>query len=816
MADLGIDVELKPVVNENEFTSKINALKELGKLPVTVNAGALRESINKAIAGSGINKLKLDINQPYLAKQIKAAISAANVGKLEINASSKSSAGKSSAKAASAEPSLKGSAKGSSRSTKKAAPKLIKNATDPLDKVSNYLVQAGDEVESGIKNSARVVRGIKKQLLYLESMKKPLDKKSIASVRANYDEIGNLEIGSNKWYNKVIEAQQRMNMAFSRNSVSQFEKMQNESKKISTMRSFIKRERSQYRDAGVPLPDNIRKLSSDIGKYRKMEGYAPKKQELGRSINSQWKAITNERSNFETQAKTANDRVNNLYKMKTSYGSYSDPDSIYAAARATEELNKTSKRAIEFKSRLFEATQKIAVAEKNNSKQALTSLQKYEDADYAARSRFSDMMVDIDKVRDQYYSAKLPLPKNVQKLHDDISSYNYGQGTRDEQTALRKSIDKQWTAFKKNQEKESNALPELFTRAEALRDAKTAKGHYPDEKSIKNALAAAETLRKTPEDSMRFLKMRLNAEKAVNDAEEKNSRIKVARLQEIENAYNNNKGANEYIKNRKDLMELENRVEKVRTGDVADKRSITSADELLDRLRNTSRSSFSYDQMLGEARDAVSEAEKKNSKAEIERIDKLKTKRGEMITQLNELESAKARNINRDSESIEYAHQELSALDKLSPASKEYKEQFDKASVAVQNALKANSTSSGLSDRAKEYAQAKKQASEYAKSLAYLRTQELTDKKSVTAAENALSEYMGMGLNANGRDAKLRQVGDLVSAAKAANTVKTLERQKSAQQDILAMQNVIDEVKGGTVLDSTSVANAQQLVTSLG
>ena len=68
MADLGIDVELKPVVNKDEFTSKINALKELGKLPVTVNAGALRESINKAISGSGINKLKLDINQPYLAK----------------------------------------------------------------------------------------------------------------------------------------------------------------------------------------------------------------------------------------------------------------------------------------------------------------------------------------------------------------------------------------------------------------------------------------------------------------------------------------------------------------------------------------------------------------------------------------------------------------------------------------------------------------------------------------------------------------------------------------------------------------------------
>lgn len=974
MADLGIEVELKPVMNEGEFNSKIEALKKLSKLPVTVNAGQLRDSINKALDGQGIHKLKLDINQPYLSKQIKAAIQTATGGKLETG-KSKSSSGASKA-ASAATPKVNTAA--AAKAVKASAAKLAKNAAAPLDNVSDYLTSTGKAVTSSVKKSARIIQGMNTQIKYLESLKTPLDKKAIAKARKGFDEIGKLTVGSDAWQNKIIETQQYTNLASSRNNMRQYEKMQKESKQISAMYPFLRREKEQYHAAGEKLPADVSKLLGDVRKYYNMDGYDEKKQNLGKSIRSQYNTIQNKNKKLEEQAVAANSRLNALKERKTTKGTYADSASLNDAEAAVERLNKTTKRSIQYKQALADANEKLTKAEKLNTAQQVKSIQKSEDENAAARKNMGYMRRSLNQESRQYRKAGVSLPDDNRKLRSDINKYFKGEGTAEQQAALRKSVENQWAAHQKKRETEKNSVADILSRADALGDAKTKRGFYPDEKSVKEARRTAEVLRNTTSSSSEALKARLEAEKAVNDAEEKNSRVKVARLQEIEDAYNNNKGANDYIKNRKELMDLENRLEKVRSGDVINKRALTSADEVLGKLRNTSRGNYSYDVLADEARKAVDNAEKKNSQAEIDRIEKLNTrraemtkqldaleaakatnvnrdsdsimaarqeldvlsrlspasseyaeqidktskavssavklngemsdsqrkayktmtdhqsklsdldfrnsylrkgqvvdkgslltaeketealrnmrasdaysksdayftqrrkaieaveaaeknnskseierigqlkaKREEMIGQLDELDAAKSRNINRDAESISYARQEIDALGKLSPASKEYKQQFDSALAATQAAVKANSTDSGLSDRAKDYAQAKKQASEYAKTLSYLRTQELADKKSVTAAENALEQYMGMGMSANGRDAKLREVGDLVSTAKSNNTVKMLEKQKAAEQEILRVREEIATTKSGLLTDSSSLENAEKELATL-
>lgn len=74
MADLGVKVELRPVVDKSLFE---DAVKDL-KLPVNIDADTLTKNISAAIMAAEKTKLNVSVNTTNITKQITDAIKAAS------------------------------------------------------------------------------------------------------------------------------------------------------------------------------------------------------------------------------------------------------------------------------------------------------------------------------------------------------------------------------------------------------------------------------------------------------------------------------------------------------------------------------------------------------------------------------------------------------------------------------------------------------------------------------------------------------------------------------------------------------------------
>lgn len=97
MADLGIEVNLKPKINTADFEA---ALKGINKeISLEINKQALQSSINQAINSIHTNKIKLEIDKIYLASQVKQALSSVNIDVKDFGTAAKNTKNTTSTKA---------------------------------------------------------------------------------------------------------------------------------------------------------------------------------------------------------------------------------------------------------------------------------------------------------------------------------------------------------------------------------------------------------------------------------------------------------------------------------------------------------------------------------------------------------------------------------------------------------------------------------------------------------------------------------------------------------------------------------------------
>ena len=271
MADLGITVEFKP--DTTELDNKIAALQKLEKIPVPIDAEKLTSNVQKAIKAGANTPLKIKVDTQSITSQVKAAIAAAGSNQSDNGSkSSKGSSGKTSTTSTS-----RGSAKSSTSSAKKGA----------------------TEAEKAIKRAERQAAGLRQTMSYLQSMKTPVDSSSIKTAESAMKKFDAATKGTAESMNALKEAQQAINIAFSRNGVRAAEKAQMSQLNVDQIRSKF----GKLKKGHIIDQESVKNLDSLLGKYRAEKDFTPAKYDLEKQIKKAW--TTAERTNSDAAVQKA-------------------------------------------------------------------------------------------------------------------------------------------------------------------------------------------------------------------------------------------------------------------------------------------------------------------------------------------------------------------------------------------------------------------------------------------------------------------------------------------------------------------------------
>lgn len=142
----------------------------------------------------------------------------------------------------------------------------------------------------------------------------PIDNQSISAADKAMAKLGKTVEGTTEYYSALEEVQQRVKVAYSRNSVRAAEKSTASTKNIDSIETAL----AELKKGDIFGKENIASLEAMIKRFRGMTDYTPDKQALEKQINKAWTQVSKANSSAARDAATAqgNDLISKIETIR--------------------------------------------------------------------------------------------------------------------------------------------------------------------------------------------------------------------------------------------------------------------------------------------------------------------------------------------------------------------------------------------------------------------------------------------------------------------------------------------------------------------